>query len=53
MMIARGLNCAITNPLKPQIVRAVRAADLFMKRDPHSLNWIRMVRESLAEKQAA
>ena len=40
MMVSRGLNAAITNPLHPEIVTTVLAADLFMERDPHARSWI-------------
>lgn len=40
MMIARGLNAAITNPLPPEIATTVRATDLFMMRDPYAAEWI-------------
>jgi 5-methyltetrahydrofolate--homocysteine methyltransferase len=44
MMVARGLNAAITNPLHPEIVTTVLASDLFMMRDPNALNWIKASR---------
>jgi 5-methyltetrahydrofolate--homocysteine methyltransferase len=40
MMIARGLNAAITNPLHPEIRKTVLAADLFMNRDAYARQWI-------------
>lgn len=42
MMIAKGLTCAITNPLKEEIFKTVQAANLFMKNDPYGLNWIKV-----------
>lgn len=45
MMIARGLTSAITNPLKPEIIKTVRASDLFLGLDPHALRWIQLYRE--------
>lgn len=46
MMIARGLNAAITNPLHREIGKTVAAADLLMARDENALGWIRSYRES-------
>ena len=44
MMIARGLNAAITNPLHAEIGTTVLATDLFMVRDPHGLEWLKTQR---------
>lgn len=44
MMMSRGLTSAITNPLKPEIIRTVRAADLFLGLDAHALGWIQLHR---------
>ncbi len=40
MMIANGLTTAITNPIEPEIKRAILAADLFMGRDENCAAWI-------------
>ena len=45
LMISRGLTSAITNPLEPQIMQAVRACNLLMGRDPDARAWIRAFRE--------
>jgi 5-methyltetrahydrofolate--homocysteine methyltransferase len=44
MAIACGLTSAITNPLKPELMQAVRAADVIMGRDPECSTWIRAYR---------
>ena len=49
MMVARGLNSAITNPLHPEIRDAVLATDLFMNRDPHAMGWIKASRAKAKE----
>ena len=45
MMMAKGLTSAITNPLHPEIVSTIRAADLFLRHDPHALGWIELHRQ--------
>lgn len=40
MAIAAGLPCAITNPLEPEIMAAIRAADVMMGHDENCANWI-------------
>ena len=40
MMIANGLTAAITNPIEPEIKKAILAADLFMGHDEHCMAWI-------------
>jgi 5-methyltetrahydrofolate--homocysteine methyltransferase len=52
MAIAAGMTSAITNPLDPEIVRAVRAADVVMGHDPQCAAWIRAHREVRAEGEA-
>jgi 5-methyltetrahydrofolate--homocysteine methyltransferase len=44
-----GLTCAITNPLEPQVRRAVLAGDLLLGRDDYAMRWIASFR---AEQQA-
>jgi len=40
MAIASGLTSAITSPLHPEMLQAVKAADVLMGNDPHCANWI-------------
>ncbi len=44
MMIANGLTAAITNPIEPEIKRAILAADLFMGHDENCVTWITTAR---------
>jgi len=44
-----GLTCAITNPLEPQVSRAVLAGDLLLGHDEYAMRWISRFR---AEKAA-
>jgi 5-methyltetrahydrofolate--homocysteine methyltransferase len=48
MAIASGLTSAITNPLKADLMQAVRSADVVMGRDPECANWIRTYRPQVA-----
>ena len=41
MAIASGMTSAIMNPVRPQEMEAIRAADLLMNHDPHGAAWIR------------
>lgn len=52
MAIGAGMTCAITNPLEPEIMTAVRAADLLMGQDENCTAWINMQR-TLQRQQAA
>ncbi len=45
MAIATGMTSAITNPLHPELMQAVRGADVVMGHDPQCANWIRTYRE--------
>ena len=45
MSIAAGLTSAITNPLHPEILQSVMAADVMMGNDPDCTNWIKQYRE--------
>lgn len=47
MSIAAGMPCTITNPLEPEIMAAIRAADVMMGHDENCAAWI------LAQRQAA
>jgi 5-methyltetrahydrofolate--homocysteine methyltransferase len=40
MAIASGLTSAITSPLHPEMLQAVKAADVLMGNDAHCANWI-------------
>ena len=40
MAIASGLTSAITSPLHPEMLQAVKAADVLMGNDPHCATWI-------------
>ena len=40
MAIASGLTSAITSPLHPEMLQAVKAADVLMGNDPHCGDWI-------------
>jgi 5-methyltetrahydrofolate--homocysteine methyltransferase len=41
MAIASGMTSAIMNPVRPQEMEAIRAANLLMNNDPHGAAWIR------------
>lgn len=45
MAIRCGLTCPITNPLLPEVVKAVTAADLCMGRDEFASGWITLYRK--------
>lgn len=45
MLIAGGMTSAITNPLRPELRKAVMAADLLMGNDPDCLRWLRYQRQ--------
>jgi 5-methyltetrahydrofolate--homocysteine methyltransferase len=51
MAIAAGMPCAITNPLEPEIMRAIRAADVMLGHDENCINWI--MAERAAQRAAA
>jgi 5-methyltetrahydrofolate--homocysteine methyltransferase len=44
MAIHAGLTCPITNPLEPELTRAVLAADLAMGKDEWGMRWIEAFR---------
>ncbi|NOX62263.1 MAG: dihydropteroate synthase [Chloroflexi bacterium] len=48
MLIAAGMPCAITNPLEPAILEAIRAADMLMGHDENCTNWILLQRQKAA-----
>ena len=45
MAAASGLTSAITNPLEPEILQAVRAADVLNGVDPDCTTWIKSYRQ--------
>lgn len=53
MAIHAGLTCPITNPLVPEILTTVLAADLAMGRDDYGMNWIKAYRSREAARQEA
>jgi len=48
MAIQAGVTCPITNPLIPEVVAAVLAADLALGRDNYAQRWIKAYRKRLA-----
>ncbi|MBB4302392.1 5-methyltetrahydrofolate--homocysteine methyltransferase [Rhodobium orientis] len=53
MAIASGMTSAIMNPLRPQEMEAVRAADVLMSTDRNCATWIRTYREPAPEGDGA
>ena len=49
MAIASGMTSAIMNPLHPQEMEAIRAANLLTDNDPHGSAWIKANKPVLAE----
>ncbi|WP_111430064.1 methyltetrahydrofolate cobalamin methyltransferase [Rhodobacteraceae bacterium DSL-40] len=49
MAICAGMTSAIMNPVRPQEMEAVRAANLLMANDPHGAAWIRANKPAAAE----
>lgn len=49
MAIASGMTSAIMNPVRPQEMEAIRAANLLMDNDAHGAAWIRANKPPLAE----
>jgi len=47
-----GLTCAITNPLVPEVRRAVLAGDLLLGHDEYAMRWIATYRADLAQASA-
>jgi 5-methyltetrahydrofolate--homocysteine methyltransferase len=47
-----GLTCAITNPLVPEVRRAVLAGDLLLGHDEYAMRWIASYRAQVAEQAA-
>ncbi len=53
MLIAGGMTSAITNPLKPELKKAVMAADMLMGNDADCLRWLKYQRQLAKEAKAA
>ena len=49
MAIASGMTSAIMNPVRPQEMDAIRAANLLSNNDPHGAEWIRHNKPPVAE----
>jgi 5-methyltetrahydrofolate--homocysteine methyltransferase len=49
MAMGSGMTSAITSPLHPEVMQAVRGGDVMMGHDPDCTNWIRAYREPAAE----
>lgn len=49
MAMGAGMTSAIVNPLHPEVVQAVRAADVVMGNDPNCSRWINVYREPAAQ----
>lgn len=49
MAMGAGMTSAIVNPLHPEVVQSVRAADVVMGHDPDCSKWIRCYREPVAQ----
>jgi 5-methyltetrahydrofolate--homocysteine methyltransferase len=47
-----GLTCAITNPLVPEVRRAVLAGDLLLGHDEYAMRWIASFRAEIAQQAA-
>ncbi len=53
MAIASGMTSAIMNPLRPQEMEGVRAANVLMSTDVNCATWIKTYREPAPENEAA
>ena len=49
MAMGAGMTSAITSPLHPEVMQAVRGGDVMMGHDPDCRRWIRAYREPAAE----
>ena len=52
MAIASGMTSAIMNPIRPQEMEAIRAANFLMNNDAHGAEWIRANKPQTAEGDA-
>ena len=48
MAMGAGMTSAITSPLHPEVMQAVRGGDVMMGKDPNCANWIKAYREPQA-----
>ena len=53
MAMASGLTSAITNPLHPEAMTAIMAANMMMGNDPNCARWIKKFRESTGNDENA
>jgi 5-methyltetrahydrofolate--homocysteine methyltransferase len=51
MAIGAGMTSAITNPLRTELMQAVRGADVVMGHDPECMAWIKANRPASPEGQ--
>lgn len=49
MAIGAGMTCAITNPIEPEIKKAILAADLMMGHDENCMTWITSHRDGSSQ----
>ena len=49
MAMGAGMTSAITSPLHPEVMAAVRGGDVMMGKDPNCVSWIKAYREPTAE----
>jgi 5-methyltetrahydrofolate--homocysteine methyltransferase len=49
MAMGAGMTSAITSPMHPEVMQAVRGGDVMMGHDPNCSHWIRAYREPAAE----
>ncbi len=49
MAMGAGMTSAITSPMHPEIMQAVRGGDVMMGHDPNCTHWIRAYREPVVE----
>ena len=49
MAMGAGMTSAITSPLHPEVMAAVRGGDVMMGKDPNCASWIKAYREPTAE----
>ncbi len=53
MAIGAGMTSAITSPLHPEVMEAVKGADVMMGHDPDCTNWIKNYREPAPEGESS
>ncbi len=53
LAMSAGLTCAITNPMVPEVRRAVMAGDLLLGHDEYAMRWIANYRAEVAARAAA